>query len=335
MNHMRAVCLLCILAESTDRQGGLTLPQLRRRLEEQYRDLCCEQTVRRELAELHDFFLACGLPLRLDRCHGPHNRVDYRLYPGDFDLNDARMALQAVAVSPFFTVPQKNRLMETLGRGALLSQRELRELKRQVRTRRSPVETAGLPENLNVIYRAIDQEKCLSFQYHHLELDGRRGPGSLHTDIQPIQVVWEDERFYLAARNPAHHRPGEDPRRNYRIDRMTEMRLSPGAWEEVDRSTYRFGQFEMFPCQVRETVTCRVQRRLLDVCYETFGTLDACRPDPERRDWVRFRTEMEISGGFDRWVLRQGDGLEVLDPPWVRERIRSALKKTLKQYEET
>ena len=49
--------------------------------------------------------------------------------------------------------------------------------------------------------------------------------------------------------------------------------------------------------------------------FETFGTHIICHPDDERQEWIVFSAEVELSGGFDRWVLRQTDKIEVLAPP--------------------
>lgn len=47
-----------------------------------------------------------------------------------------------------------------------------------------------------------------------------------------------------------------------------------------------------------------------------------------------FSAEVELSGGFDRWVLRQTDKIEVLAPPSVRNRINQLLQNIIASYRE-
>lgn len=68
--------------------------------------------------------------------------------------------------------------------------------------------------------------------------------------------------------------------------------------------------------------------------FETFGTHIICHPDDTRPNWIIFVAEVELSGGFDRWVLRQTDKLEVLAPPSVRNRIYQLLQNIIASYRE-
>ena len=90
----------------------------------------------------------------------------------------------------------------------------------------------------------------------------------------------------------------------------------------------------MFSSKEKRTVTFRIHRDLLDMIFETFGTHIICHPDDERQEWIVFSAEVELSGGFDRWVLRQTDKIEVLAPPSVRNRIDQLLQNIIASYRE-
>ena len=189
-----------------------------------------------------------------------------------------------------------------------------------------------LPQTLQVIYRAIDERKCLCFDYTKFDLKGRQQIRKTYRHIRPIQVVWEQEHYYLVAINPEHAE--NDQQRNYRIDRMRNVAFDTGEWKRVNTLRFSYGQFDMFSSKEKRTVKFRVHQDLLDMVFETFGTHIICHPDDERQEWIVFSAEVELSGGFDRWVLRQTDKIEVLAPPSVRNRIDQLLQNIIASYRE-
>ena len=136
----------------------------------------------------------------------------------------------------------------------------------------------------------------------------------------------------LVAINPEHVE--NDQQRNYRIDRMRNVAFDTGEWKRVNKHGFSYGQFDMFSSKEKRTVTFRIHRDLLDMIFETFGTHIICHPDDTRPNWIIFVAEVELSGGFDRWVLRQTDKLEVLAPPSVRNRIYQLLQNIIASYRE-
>lgn len=150
--------------------------------------------------------------------------------------------------------------------------------------------------------------------------------------LQKAEFVWEQEHYYLVAINPEHVE--NDQQRNYRIDRMRNVAFDTGEWKRINKFGFSYGQFDMFSSKEKRTVTFRVHRDLLDMIFGTFGTHIICHPDDTRPNWIIFVAEVELSGGFDRWVLRQTDKLEVLAPPSVRNRIYQLLQNIIASYRE-
>ena len=163
-------------------------------------------------------------------------------------------------------------------------------------------------------------------------MKGRQQIRKTYRHIRPIQVVWEQEHYYLVAINPEHAE--NDQQRNYRIDRMRNVAFDTGEWKQVNARGFSYGQFDMFSSKEKRIVKFRVHQDLLDMVFETFGTHIICHPDDERQEWIVFSAEVELSGGFDRWVLRQTDKIEVLAPPSVRNRIDLLLQNIIASYRE-
>ncbi|MBC5731940.1 helix-turn-helix transcriptional regulator [Pseudoflavonifractor hominis] len=329
MSRARLLHALSILETETNISCGLTLQEICRILFEKYpEERCSEQRVRKDISVLQVLSAEKLVPFELKYESGPHNQRKYKLYCPAFGLNEARMVFDSISISQFLSPTQKNSLISQLE--GFLSQREVRQLKQRVRVRPCLMQNEQLPQTLQVTYRAIDEQKCLRFDYSRFDIAGRQQIRKTYRHIRPIQVVWEQEHYYLVAINPEHDK--DDQQRNYRIDRMRNVAFDTGEWRKVKEFGFSYGQFDMFSAKEKRIVTFRVHPDLLDMVFETFGTNIICHPDDKRQDWIVFSAEVELSAGFDRWVLRQTDKIEVLAPPSVRNRIHELLENIIKSY---
>ena len=329
MSRARLLHVLSILETETNISCGLTLQEICRILFEKYpEERCSEQRVRKDISVLQVLSAEKLVPFELKYESGPHNQRKYKLYRPAFGLNEARMVFDSISISQFLSPTQKNSLISQLE--GFLSQSEVRQLKQRVRVRPCLMQNEQLPQTLQVIYRAIDEQKCLRFDYSRFDIAGRQQIRKTYRHIRPIQVVWEQEHYYLVAINPEHDE--DDQQRNYRIDRMRNVAFDTGEWRKVKEFGFSYGQFDMFSAKEKRIVTFRVHPDLLDMVFEIFGTNIICHPDDKRQDWIVFSAEVELSAGFDRWVLRQTDKIEVLAPPSVRNRLHELLENIIKSY---
>ena len=331
MSRTRLLHILSILETETNASYGLTLQEICQILFEKYPEqFCSEQRIRDDISVLQGLSEEKLMAFELKYESGPHNQRKYKLYRPKFGLNEARMVFDSISISQFLSQAQKNSLISQLE--GFLSRSEVQQLKQHVRVRPCLMQNEMLPQTLQVIYRAIDEQKCLYFDYSRFDITGRQQIRKSYRHICPIQVVWEQEHYYLVAINPEHAE--NDQQRNYRIDRMRNVTFDTGEWKRVNKLGFSYGQFDMFSSKEKRIVTFRVHQDLLDMVFETFGTNIICRPDDERQGWIVFSAEVELSGGFDRWVLRQTDKIEVLAPPSVRNRIDQLLQNIIASYRE-
>lgn len=323
MSAARLIHILGILQEDTNAGTALTLHQIHDRLLRLHpEEHCSEQRVREDLSLLEALSEEGALAVRVESSAGAHNQRRYKAYHPHFGLNEARMVFDSISISRFLSPRQKRDLISQLE--GYLSGQEVRQLRQRVQTRACLMQNEKLPQTLQVLYQALDSRRCLDFVYCKFDLDGRQKPVKRYRKILPLKVVWEQEHYYLVALNPEH--PEQEQQRNYRVDRMTELSLSVPFWRKIPAVPLHYGQFDMFPARDKARVTFRLHRDLLDMAFETFGT--GIRPvaDEEKRGWVRFTAEAELSVGFARWVLGRADKIEVLGPPAVRARLRRLIE---------
>ena len=331
MSRARLLHVLSILETETNVSCGLTLQEICQILFKRHpEELCSEQRVRDDISTLQVISEENLMAFELKQESGPHNQQKYKLYHPAFGLNEARMVFDSISISQFLSPSQKDSLISQLE--GFLSRSEVQQLKQRVQVRPSLMQNESLPQTLQVIYRAIDEQKCLYFDYSRFDITGQQQIIKTYRHIRPIQVVWEQEHYYLVAINPEHVE--NDQQRNYRIDRMRNVAFDTGEWKRVNKHGFSYGQFDMFSSKEKRTVTFRIHRDLLDMIFETFGTHIICHPDDTRPNWIIFVAEVELSGGFDRWVLRQTDKLEVLAPPSVRNHIYQLLQNIIASYRE-
>lgn len=329
MSRSRLLHILSILETETNIHRALTLQEICQILFARYpEENCSEQRIRDDISVLQAMSDEGLMAFRLEYETGAHNQRRYKLYHPMFGLNEARMVFDSISISQFLSQSQKNTLLSQLE--GFLSRSEVQQLKQRVRARPCLMQNEMLPHTLQVIYRAIDEHKCLCFDYTKFDLKGRQQIRKNYRHIRPIQVVWEQEHYYLVALNPEHLE--NDQQRNYRVDRMINVAFDTGEWKNVSTSHLNYGQFDMFSAKEKQTVKFRIHQTLLDMVFETFGTGIICRPDNGNPEWIVFSAEVELSNGFDRWVLRQTDKIEVLGPPPVRKHIQELLQGIISSY---
>lgn len=329
MSRSRLLHILTILETETNEQHALSLQEVCQILFNRYPEAhCSEQRVRDDLSLLQALSDEGLMSFRLEQEIASHNRRKYKLYHPSFGLNEARMVFDSISISQFLSQAQKNSLLSQLE--GFLSRNEVQQLKQRVRARPCLMQNESLPQTLQLIYQAIAEHRCLSFDYTRFNIHGHQEVTKSYQHIRPIQVVWEQEHYYLVARNPEHEE--NDQQRNYRIDRIIHIAFDEGKWQPLHIPCHSYGQFDMFSSNRKSVVTFRIHKALLDMVFETFGTDIICHPDDEKPDWIIFTAETELSEGFDRWVLRQTNKIEVIGPSPVRQHIQQLLQQILANY---
>lgn len=137
-----------------------------------------------------------------------------------------------------------------------------------------------------------------------------------------------NERFYLRCFN---EETGQF--RTYRIDRMKKIKggevskVKPPAEEKTQGFVV-----DVFPPERYEIVTFKIRRYLLDEMIEQLGDTVSSREDFDDPGYAVVRASCGINRQLYLWVMRYGDGLEIVSPKDIRKGFAEELKKVSDKY---
>ena len=89
---------------------------------------------------------------------------------------------------------------------------------------------------------------------------------------------------------------------------------------------------DMFEPEYYENVTLRVKRVLLDDMMEHFGEYASVSRYSDDGNSVNISVRVGINQRFYLWVMKYGDGIELLSPPKVRSEFLAEVRKMLSAY---
>ena len=147
-------------------------------------------------------------------------------------------------------------------------------------------------------------------------------------EMIPVRVVYFDEHFYLRCFNEEN-----EQFRTYRIDRMKDIVGGAKSRKKIpDEKKYEGFVADMFAPDHFEYVTIRVKRYLLDEMLEQLGEFGSFRDDTDNPDSVLVRANIGINDRFYLWVLKYGEGVEIVEPAKTRKNFKDFLQKISKMY---
>jgi proteasome accessory factor B len=183
------------------------------------------------------------------------------------------------------------------------------------------------PELFSALGEALERRKRVAFRYHSMHSDAV----STRT-VEPYGLFYLGQHWYLAAAAP-----GEKLVKNYRLSRMSHLRVNrqspgtpdfrvPGGFRLREharsRQAWELGAGDGIAAVVRFT-----GGRGATMAARTLG--DPVQGAPEQRRFVVRRVEV-----FARWLLSFGGDAEPLDPPSLREAVTRLARETLARYRE-
>ncbi|WP_034386322.1 YafY family protein [Deinococcus sp. YIM 77859] len=188
---------------------------------------------------------------------------------------------------------------------------EVVELRRHLRV--IPPNESGDAETLRRLRAAVLGRRAVAFAYH-------KPDAPVETrEVYPLSLIHLNGVWLLGAFDPA-----RGARRTFRLTRMAEVRLLPQTFELDPR--WRAG-----PAPERERRGVRVRLQFPD---------ELRRAVRERPHFFQTAAQ-DVAGGFEvtlqvrdlrdvlAWVLSWGAGVQVLEPPELREQVREEARRML------
>jgi predicted DNA-binding transcriptional regulator YafY len=176
---------------------------------------------------------------------------------------------------------------------------------------------SGWTESLDAIRKAIERRRVLSFMYTKSGGDGARRA------VEPISLVLQADIWYLYAwdRDKADYR-------FFRLSRISAISTEPVAFvRKPGRKPYPWeaGWEAEPPMDLRLVFTPRAAQKARDV-------FSWAVPEALEDGSLAFTLRFPYGDWVDSQILSFGPEVEVIEPDWLRERIRSLGAMTAARY---
>ena len=176
---------------------------------------------------------------------------------------------------------------------------------------------------LDIIIRAIRTNRRLHIGYKKFQAEG------YEKMVCPYALKLFRQRWYLLALND------EDQMRIYALDRMTMAELTDDAFEMPEGFSSQAYFSEYFGVLTNDTPMAHVLIRAHKWMPNYLRTLPLHHSQRELTstpDYTDFSYDIRPTSDFLGELLRHSEGIEVLEPLELRERMRQMIADTLKRY---
>ena len=321
---LKLLYLMKILLEKTDEEHGLTLPEILSELE--------KYGVEAERKSLYTDFDALRL-FGLDVIGEKKNKA-YYYYIGsrDFEMAELKLLVDAVQSSKFITEKKSRQLIKKLE--GFASKYEAKELHRQVYVQgRIKTMNESIYYNVDKLHQALGQNVKIKFQYFQWNVAKEmelRHDGKYYM-VSPWELLWDDENYYLIAYDSAAKKL-----KHYRVDKMIkiglleEKREGKEVFEKTDTSNYSKKLFGMFDGE-EQTVKLECKNYFAGVIIDRFGKDVKMRKIDEEHFVAS--VDVAVSGQFLGWVMALGEGVRIIEPESVVEKMNREIDRLIQQYQ--
>lgn len=316
---LKLLYLYDIFMKQTDEQHPLTRAELIEKLR-----LCGVNAERKtfynDIQQLKTF----GLDIVM-------NNDDYSYYLAgrDFELPELKLLADAVASARFLTDKKSRELLKKIE--GLASVHEGRQIRRQVYvTNRVKSMNERIYLNVDVIHRAINEKKQITFKYFDYDLKKKKRYREGLRTASPVALTWDDERYYMIA----YYEKRPENYTNFRVDRMESIEILDDKAaiypKEFSLADYTNSTFSMFSGETR-TITLRFDNSLVNVAIDRFGKNISLVPDGD--DHFTTAVNIKAEAPFFGWLFQFGNKAEIIRPDDVREKYLNQLRNVLSYME--
>ena len=323
MDQERIIYILDYLSRYTDEKKAVSIKEIQDHLA----NVCNltrvnDVTIRRDLDRLTN---AGNHIVKYNR---EHNTAYYALIDKGFSFNEIRFIVDSISINKFLTSKQKRQLIKKFE--CMCSDAEIRQLISRITLNDKCSPSLDLLENLDLIHKLIADRRKINFEYGKYDTDKRIKYYKKKRDLLPVRVIYFDERFYLRCYNEE-----TEAWRTYRIDRMKDIEKGNVSRHRIPKETKQEGFVtDMFEPEYYETVTLKIRKYLLDDMMEHFGEYASIIRHTDDGESMSISVRVGINRRFYLWVMKYGDGIELLSPSNLRADFLTEVRKMLGAYPE-
>ena len=320
---LKMLYLLKIFSEETDDLHPLTMPEIISKLAA-YGVNANRKTLYLDFEELRNF----GVDIISNKVgHDCYYNIGSR----DFELPELKLLVDSVQSSKFITDRKSTELIKKLE--SLVSKYEGKQLQRQVViSGRVKAMNESIYYNVDKLHEAIGAGCQIRFKYYQWNVDKQmelRKNGDWY-QVSPWALMWDDEYYYLVAFDA-----GDGKIKHYRVDKMLsisvtkEKRLGQEQFRRFDMPRYTKSLFGMYGGE-QVKVMLEARNDMVGVIIDRFGKDILIAPvDSER---FRVNVDVSMSNQFLGWIMAVGDGVKIVGPDKVVEKMRAEVRRLAEQY---
>lgn len=266
------------------------------------------------------------------------NKSGYYLKERDFEEWELKVLIDAVAKMKFLNIKDIKILINKIKNLAGNSGRKVLASSIIINSQlEKEVEKSYVKNNIDIVMRAINKKRKISFQYTYINEKLERKPryaGKIYI-VNPYALIMQGNQYYLICNYEKY-----DDLSYYRLDRIKSAEILEGEPirkieeiigndteralnEFVNKSVYQFSG---------EMIRVKIKSGLLEEMLDYFES--GLSLQDYNDDYTTISVKVYESDGLYYWLMQHGENIEVLEPEDVRKEMRSRLIEAVKIYED-
>ena len=317
---MLTMGILQILKDHTDYDHRLTQQQIIDLLDREYGMVCDRKSIKSNIISLIEW----GYEIENDK--------GWYLAERDFEEVELRMLIDSVLYAKGIPAHQAMILIEKLkGLGSKHFEDKMNHtysVKELYHTGNKQAFT-----NIEIIEEAIHKNKQIEFVYNTYGTDKKLHPRREKKYIvSPYRVIISNKPYMICNTN------NHDNLSNYRIDRMTEVKMigeKSRSINEIEGMKYGFDiskhmseHVYMFADNVSK-VKFKVKKSIMGEVVDWFGLDFVVRSETENEAVIQVKSSEQA---MVFWAMQYGEYVEVLEPENIRDRIKENIREMAEKY---
>lgn len=314
------LCILKILQQYSDSDHILTAKEIMAKLKVIYDIDVDRRTIYRNISYLVEF--------GYDISTFEENKTGYYLREREFEPSELHLLADAVVSADFIPEMEGRHLIKKLQQlGSSWQTQPLRSLMHVKTGKSRPNKEIFL--SIESLDQAITSKKQVQFTYTTYDLDLKLKPRRKEAyTVNPYALFWNNGQYYLISNYPPH-----TGITHFRLDRMKNVVVKEEAAAKppagVDVYDYARQALFMYGGDLL-SFTIRCDRLILNDVVDRFGDQIMLLSADEES----FTTVVKATtGGMRLWAIHYLQYCQLLEPSWLAEEIRTAIRKGMDLYQ--
>lgn len=176
------------------------------------------------------------------------------------------------------------------------------------------------------------------YEHYHLVIHYQRRDGKkVCRKLKPVGIMFSEYYFYLAAfivdAEVQERMDNVDYPTTYRIDRIVSYEVIPERFAIPYKNRFEEGEFHKRIQFMTSGALLQIKLRVQSIAIEAvMDRLPTAILEKNNHDGAIIQAEV-FGNGIEMWLLSQGVMIEVLEPPALREKMRTSLSAMQRLYE--